>query len=41
MNKLTEADNLETFPDFCPARVCLYMEKQKERMREERGKGTW
>jgi len=46
VNRLTEADNLETFPEFCPARICLYMgsrkkwwRRKKERnMVEKRGK---
>lgn len=44
MNRLTEADNLETFPEFCPTRICLYMgsrkiERQKNKNKKE--KGTW
>lgn len=41
MNRLTEADNLETFPEFCPARVCLYMGSRKkgwQRKGKEHGK---
>lgn len=30
MNRLTEADNLGPFPEFCPARVCLYMGSRKK-----------
>lgn len=39
MNRLTEADNLEIFPEFCPARICLYIgSRKKERGKKIKGK---
>lgn len=41
MNRLTEADSLETFPEFCPARICLYIgSRKKERGKKIKGKSN-
>lgn len=41
MNKLAEPGNLEAFPEFCPARVCLYTWEAERKGGRERGRGTW
>lgn len=39
MNRLTEADSLETFPEFCPARICLYIGSRKKEREKKKIKG--
>lgn len=39
MNRLTEADSLETFPEFCPARICLYIGSRKKERKGKKIKG--